>query len=59
MLVVPKKNGKLCTVINTQKHNNNMVKDVTPFPDQGLIRLDVTQATFHLKIDLSDAYEQV
>ena len=41
MLVVPKKNGALCTVINTQKRNTNTVKDVTPFPDQDMIRLDV------------------
>jgi hypothetical protein len=59
MLVIPKKNGKLHTVINAQKHNNNTVKDVTPFPDQDLIRLHVTRAMFHSKIDLSDMYEQV
>jgi hypothetical protein len=59
MLVVPKKNGKLRTVINAQKRNDNTVKDVTPFPDQDLIRLDVARATFRSKIDLSDAYEQV
>ncbi|KAF8241016.1 hypothetical protein L208DRAFT_1230055 [Tricholoma matsutake] len=41
MLVVPKKTGKLCTVINTAKHNANTVKDVTLFPDQDLICLDV------------------
>jgi hypothetical protein len=41
MLVIPKKNGKLCTVVNTQKCNDNMVKDITPFPDQDLIRLDL------------------
>src|ERR1700676_401930 len=59
MLVVPKKNGKLRTVINAQKRNDNTVKDVTPFPDQDLIRLDVARATFRSKIDLSDTYEQV
>ncbi|KAF8219909.1 DNA/RNA polymerase [Tricholoma matsutake] len=59
MLVVPKKTGKLRTVINAVKHNTNMVKDVTPFPDQDLIRLDVAQAKYHSKIDLSDVYEQV
>ncbi|KAF8221663.1 hypothetical protein L208DRAFT_1326609 [Tricholoma matsutake] len=41
MLVVPKKTGKLCTVINAVKRNANTVKDVTPFPDQDLIHLDV------------------
>ena len=59
MLVVLKKNGNLCTVINAQKCIVNTVKDVTPFPDQDLIPLDVAHATFHSKIDLSDAYEQV
>ncbi|KAF8220212.1 hypothetical protein L208DRAFT_1335129 [Tricholoma matsutake] len=33
MLVVPKKTGKLCTVINAVKHNPNTVKDVTLFLD--------------------------
>jgi hypothetical protein len=41
MLVVPKKNGNIRTVVNVQKRNANTVKDVTPFPDQDLIRLDV------------------
>jgi hypothetical protein len=59
MLVVPKKTGKLRTVINAVKRNANTVKDVTPFPDQDLIRLDVARAKYRSKIDLSDAYEQV
>ncbi|KAF8223506.1 hypothetical protein L208DRAFT_1316462, partial [Tricholoma matsutake] len=46
MLVVPKKTGKLHTVINAVKRNANTVKDVTPFPDQDLIRLDVAQAKY-------------
>ncbi|KAF8239476.1 hypothetical protein L208DRAFT_1237013 [Tricholoma matsutake] len=41
MLVVPKKTGKLRTVINAVKCNANTVKDVTLFPDQDLIHLDV------------------
>ena len=36
-----------------------MIKDVTPFPDQDQIRMDVVRAKFHSKIDLSNAYEQV
>ncbi|KAF8219179.1 hypothetical protein L208DRAFT_1342491, partial [Tricholoma matsutake] len=59
MLVVPKKSGAIRTVINTMKRNANMVKDVTPFPDQDMIHRDVARATYHLKIDLLDAYEQV
>ena len=41
MLIVPKKNDVLHTVINAQKRNANTVKDVTPFPDQDMIRLNV------------------
>ena len=59
MLCIPKKNGKLCTVINCRKRNDNTVKDVTPFPDQDQIRLDVARASFRSKIDMSDAYEQI
>jgi hypothetical protein len=59
MLVVPKKNGNIRTVVNAQKRNANTVKDVTPFPDQDLIRLDVARANHRSKIDLLDAYEQV
>ena len=33
MLSIPKKSGKLWTVIDCHKRNNNMVKDITPFPD--------------------------
>ena len=41
MLAIPKKNRSLRTVVNTQKRNTNTVKDVTPFPDQDMICLDV------------------
>ena len=59
MLCIPKKTAKLRTVINCRKCNDNTVKDVTPFPDQDQIRMDVTRAKYRLKIDLSNAYEQV
>ena len=59
MLCIPKKMGKLRTVINCRKHKDNTVKDVTPFPDHDQIRMDVTRARYHLKIDLSNTYEQV
>jgi hypothetical protein len=36
-----------------------MVKDVTPLPDQEVIREDVARAKYRSKIDLMDAYEQV
>ncbi|KIK14683.1 hypothetical protein PISMIDRAFT_17126 [Pisolithus microcarpus 441] len=59
MLCIPKKNGKLRTVVDCRKRNDNTVKDVTPFPDQDQIRMDVAQAKYRSKIDLSNAYEQV
>jgi hypothetical protein len=59
MLVVPKKNGNIRTVVNAQKRNANTVNDVTPFLDQDLIWLDVARAKHCLQINLSDAYEQV
>ncbi|KAF8236147.1 hypothetical protein L208DRAFT_1253068, partial [Tricholoma matsutake] len=30
MLVVPKKNGAICTVVNAKKQNDNIVKNMTP-----------------------------
>jgi len=50
MLCIPKKTGKLRTVVDCRKRNDNTVKDVTPFPDQDQIRMDVAQAKFHSKI---------
>ena len=59
MLCVRKKNNMLRTVVDGRQRNENTVKDVTPLPDQDVIRLDVTRAKIHSKIDLSDAYKQV
>ncbi|KIK12982.1 hypothetical protein PISMIDRAFT_18316 [Pisolithus microcarpus 441] len=59
MLCIPKKNGKIRTVVDCRKRNNNTVKDVTPFPDQDQIQMDVARAKYRSKIDLSNAYEQV
>jgi hypothetical protein len=46
MLCVPKKNGTLRTVFDLQEQNENTVKDVTPFPDQDIIRNDITRAAY-------------
>jgi hypothetical protein len=46
-------------VVDGCQHNENMVKDVTPLPDQDIIHLDVTRVKIHSKIDLSDAFEQI
>lgn len=59
MLCIPKKDNSLRTVVDCRKRNENTVKDVTPFPDQEQIRMDVARAPIRSKIDLSDAYEQI
>ncbi|KAJ3574767.1 hypothetical protein NP233_g1561 [Leucocoprinus birnbaumii] len=59
LMCIPKKNGELRTVVDARPRNENTVKDVTPLPDQEVIREDVARAKFRSKIDLSNAYEQV
>ncbi|KAJ3015068.1 hypothetical protein NUW54_g1142 [Trametes sanguinea] len=59
LLCVAKKDGKLRTVIDAQQRNANTLHDLTPFPDQDQIQMDVARAKYRSKIDLSDAYEQV
>jgi len=56
---VAKKTGKIRTVVDARQRNDNTIKDVTPLPDQELIREDVAWARYRSKIDLADAYEQV
>ena len=59
LLCIPKKDGKLRTIVDARQRNDNTVKDVTPLPDQEAIRKDVARARYRSKIDLTDAYEQV
>ena len=59
MLCILKKNGKLCTVFDLREQNDNTVKDVTPFPDQDIIRNDMARAAYRSKLDMSEAYEQI
>ena len=59
LMCIPKKDGRLRTVVDCRQRNDNTVKDVTPMPDQEVIREDVARARFRSKIDLADAYEQV
>jgi hypothetical protein len=59
MLCIRKKTGKLRTAIDCRERNDNTEKDVTPFPDQDLIRNDVPHAPFRSKLDMTDTYEQV
>jgi hypothetical protein len=59
MLCILKKSGLLRTTIDVHKRNDNTVKDVTPFPDQDEICLDIARAKIRLKIDFSDVYKQI
>ena len=59
LMCIPKKDGRLRTVIDARQRNDNTVKDVTPLPDQDIIREDVARAKYRSKIDLADAYKQV
>ena len=59
LLCIPKKDGRLHTVVDCRERNLNTVKDLTPFPDQDMIRNDVARAPYRTKLDMSDAYEQV
>jgi hypothetical protein len=34
LLCIPKKTGKIRTIIDCRQRNDNTIKDVTPFPDQ-------------------------
>ena len=36
-----------------------MVKAMTPFPDQDIIRNDMARVAYHSKLDMSKAYEQI
>ncbi len=45
MLCVLKKDGSdIRTTVDCRKRNENTERDVTPFPDQDTIRLDVARA---------------
>ena len=59
MLCVLKKSGKLCTVFDLRMQNDNTKKDVSPFPDQDMIRHDIACAPYRSKLDMSEAYEQI
>ena len=59
MLCIPKKNSKLRTVVDCRQRNDNTVKNITPFPDQDQIRMDVARAKYHSKFNLFNVYEQV
>ncbi|EKM81441.1 hypothetical protein AGABI1DRAFT_125827, partial [Agaricus bisporus var. burnettii JB137-S8] len=58
LMCIPKKDGRLRTVIDCRQRNDNTVKDVTPLPDQEVIGEDVARMPYRSKIDLADAYEQ-
>jgi hypothetical protein len=60
VLPKPKANGlAIRTVVDKRAVNDNTRKDVTPFPDQSLIRRVFARGKFRSKLDMTDAYEQV
>ena len=59
MLCIPKENGKLRTAVDCRQRNDNTAKNITPFPNQDQIRMDVARAKYHSKFDLSNTYKQV
>jgi len=59
LICIPKKDGHIRTVVDARQRNDNTIKDVTPLPDQDVIREDVARGKYRSKIDLADAYEQV
>ncbi|CAD6892479.1 unnamed protein product [Tilletia caries] len=59
MMVIPKKDSRIRTVVDARQRNDNTVKDVTPFPDQDVIRRDVARAKYRSKIDQADFFEQI
>lgn len=60
LLCIPKKGSSgLRTVVDARLQNENTHKDVTPFPEQDQIWMDVARARYRTKIDMSDAYEQI
>ena len=59
LMCLAKKDGSLRTVFDCRQRNDNTIRDVSPFPDQEQIRMDLARAPFRSKIDLSDAYEQI
>ena len=51
--------SKLCTVFYLWEQNDNTIKNMTPFPDQYIIRIDMARVSYHSKLDMSEAYEQI
>jgi hypothetical protein len=59
LLCIPKKDGRLRTIVDCWERNLNTIKDLTPFPDQDMIRNNVARAPFRSKLDMSNTYKQV
>ena len=59
MFCIPKKNNKLCTIIDVWKQNKNMIRDVTSFQNQEQIQMDVAWGWYQSKINISDTYEHI
>ena len=59
LLCLAKKDGRLRTVVDARERNDNTYLDVTPLPDQDLVRDSVARARYRTKIDMTDAFEQI
>lgn len=59
LLCIRKKNGTLRTPIDARQRNDNTYLDVTPLPNQDMIRDAVARAKYRSKIDMKDAFEQI
>jgi hypothetical protein len=58
-MIVFKKSGAIRTMIDARQRNDNTLPEVMLLPDQEAVRNDVAHANFRMKIDLSDAFEQI
>ncbi|KAJ7226571.1 hypothetical protein C8J57DRAFT_1535064 [Mycena rebaudengoi] len=56
LLCIPKKDNGLRTVVDARQQNENTIKDVTPFPDQDTIHMDVARCEEDCGISLENEY---
>lgn len=59
LLCIRKSDGRLRTVLDARERNENTYLDVTPLPDQDILRTMIARAKFRTKIDMTDAFEQI
>jgi len=59
IVCIPKKSAQLRTVFDLRIQNDNMEKDISPFPDQDAIHNDIAHVPYRSKLDMSEVYEQI